>query len=665
MAPLPEQAQPPAPANLSWIGWCAALLLAIAAIAAPLAFGATEVHSYCALQVLVAVATILWIASGARPGWPVWLPLAVAALGAAQLVPLSADRIQRLSPLCANARKTVEPLTERPIEGGVSVNAARTFAALRRCLMLAAVVVVVSSLARSERTRLVLLGCVALAGVTILLLGLIVGPGTDHKALGFHDMDGVWKFYKNPLLSGFHSEGMGYADVVRVGRIHYVSNSPVGGVPVGAMINANHFAACIGMTLPVVVGLLLAWSHGRPLRAAFLAPAAMTLTIAGTYAIAVPAQARAASAALCVMTLVIAALALARKGWQGLLIGAGMVVFIAAGLFVAVTRFDLVGRLGARYEAWQTALEMFREAPWLGVGLGNFGTVYPGLHDQQVIPYLAHNAWVECVAEAGLAGIGFALAATVGLGWCFANVMSRDVSPGRRIVRLAAFGGILFAALHGATDHGIQIPANAYLCATLIGILLADLRTTAAVAHTSGTGVRTRFFGIAERATMIGVAGLLLYGGLRESEADRLARPLRLAIARQCVPDAKLAEEEKSDLIRSKLPDAEEAFRIAPQDADVADWLGQGHLHLSRGTDDTELRIAAEWFGKSLALSPVNPWTRKTLGEIRDQLENPQPLPEARRPRRNAPREPTQPATPGNREKAVNGPRRGRDIPSR
>ncbi len=86
------------------------------------------------------------------------------------------------------------------------------------------------------------------------------GPG--HAVLGFYDMQGAVKSYKNPLLSGFHSSGVGYADEVAVGNIRYVSDAPVVGASLGAMINANHFAACVGLTLPVTLGLLVSaqWS---------------------------------------------------------------------------------------------------------------------------------------------------------------------------------------------------------------------------------------------------------------------------------------------------------------------------------------------------------------------------------------------------------------------
>jgi seryl-tRNA synthetase len=66
---------------------------------------------------------------------------------------------------------------------------------------------------------------------------------------------------------------------------------------------------------------------------------------------------------------------------------------------------DLRSYLGGRYDAWGAALEMFRHSPWLGVGLGNFETVYPSLRTGSVA-YLAHNAWLECAAEAGAAGVG-------------------------------------------------------------------------------------------------------------------------------------------------------------------------------------------------------------------------------------------------------------------
>src|SRR5262249_13915077 len=141
-------------------------------------------------------------------------------------------------------------ITNSQSGGPTSVDMARTLAALRRCVALAFVVAVTAGLAGEERLRQRLLSAGALVGAAILFVALVVGAPPGYRILGLVDLAGSWKDYKNPLLSGFLSEGTGYADEVPVGEIHYVSNAAVVGGSLGAMVNANHFAACVGVTLP-------------------------------------------------------------------------------------------------------------------------------------------------------------------------------------------------------------------------------------------------------------------------------------------------------------------------------------------------------------------------------------------------------------------------------
>jgi hypothetical protein len=599
----------------------AAGLLAVGAVAAPLAFGATEVWAYCALQILVAVAAVLWILSpsGGRPR-RLWLPLAVAALGVIQVIPLPASQIRWLAPYCAEARLTAAELTGSPGRGGVSVNTAQTLAALRRCVTLALVVVMAADICRGERERRVLVGSIAAAGTLVLVLGLVIGAGPKSKALGFHDMRGYWKFYKNPLLTGFHSIGMGAPDVVTVGGIHYVSDSPICGTAVGALINANHFAVCVGLTAPLVVCLLLSGSISRvrdPRVRLFLGAGYTALAV---YAIVVPAHARAGLVALGLAVLSIALLAPARTKSRALFAMFGMAA-LALGAALVSQKLGLIPRLEGRAFTWKAALEMFQKSPWLGVGLGNYETVYPAL-EQGPVAYFAHSAWLEWAAEAGLVGLSL-LAVAIALGIrSVGRIWDWHVPSARRLVRLGVVGGILFAALHGAVDHGIQIPANAYLCALLIGVLLGDVhsdrpaRASFAATGRFGTGIP-----LCQLVT-VAIACLLIWGAGREWSADRLVFPLRQAIVVQRAPGDEQRLAEKPELLQAALPAAQRAFAMAPRNAAFAETIGQAFLHLSRGERGPELEAAQDWFRRSLRISPVNPWIRQTLTEINARLQD-------------------------------------------
>jgi O-antigen ligase len=92
-----------------------------------------------------------------------------------------------------------------------------------------------------------------------------------------------------------------------------------------------------------------------------------------------------------------------------------MIVLAAVAVFTGVVGWErLWEKLGqadpyaARRELLLSSMEMTRERPWLGWGLGTWATVYPafakfddGLYDNQ-----AHNDWAQWAAEGGLPFVG-------------------------------------------------------------------------------------------------------------------------------------------------------------------------------------------------------------------------------------------------------------------
>lgn len=640
------------PASLRWIIVC---LLAATNIAAPLAFGATEVWAYCTLQIVAGAAALLWIVSGGRRSPWLWIALAVCVLSVAQVIPLPAPLLARMSPLAAGAQRQAHELTGRPPIACVSIDRAGTFAALRRCLALALVAALVSDLSRSPAIRRALLISVGTAGAAILILGLALGDPPGYKVLGFHDMAGYWKDYKNPLLSGFHSEGTGYADEVTVGPIRYVTPAAVAGSSMGAMINGNHFAACMGLTLPIVVGLL--WNVGG--RAAFVRwgvrIAAVVYAVAAVYAVvARPAQSRGGLVAIVLSTALTGALAMPRR-LRTLTAVLVVVAFVTVGGLAIVFRIDRVDGVADRLEIWSAARQMCAGSPVLGVGLGNFGAAYPAIREGRLM-FLAHSAWIECAAEGGAAGIvlvaGFAAWFTVST----LRTWSWKATGAHRMLRLCVVAGVLFAALHGAVDHGIQIPANAWLCATLLGLLGGDIRSEAhSSANLAGAAVILRRRAATLSSFVIAglIAGFVSIGAAREIYADRLIWPLREALAMQRLPEMKLPrlpknptpadrralqekirslrEERQAELQRrpqllvAPLPQAERATAMLPANASYANYAAQAHLHLSEGRAGPELALALDWFSRSLELAPANVFTQRTIGEIQEQIAKSSP----------------------------------------
>jgi hypothetical protein len=285
-----------------------------------------------------------------------------------------------------------------------------------------------------------------------------------------------------------------------------------------------------------------------------------------------------------------------------------------------VFRAYFLRSLAGRIDAWQAACEMFWKSPWLGIGLGNYGNAYLAFRPGELVYYLAHNAWIEYAAETGVVGLALLIGAIAWSGRTMVCAWSGRTSSSRRIVRLGLIGSLLFAAMYGVVDHGIQVPGNACLCAVIVGVLLADIESARAPGQLL---VVTRQSGFKTRLTRFLISSLtvfLLHGAWAEYEADSLVVPLRRAIARQRVPGSPLLQTDKLDELRNALPDGERAFEIKPRNAEIAADIAKAHLHLSQGRQGPELEIAADWFGRSLQLSPLNPWIRRTLAEMRARM---------------------------------------------
>ena len=59
-----------------------------------------------------------------------------------------------------------------------------------------------------------------------------------------------------------------------------------------------------------------------------------------------------------------------------------------------------------RLAHWQAGIRMFNGAPWLGIGIGNYGVVYPSFalpHWYDPLGH-AHNLYINFLAETGILG---------------------------------------------------------------------------------------------------------------------------------------------------------------------------------------------------------------------------------------------------------------------
>lgn len=627
----------------------AAALLGAAAVLAPVALGGTPSIARAALEAAVTLAVVVWAARGNPTRSTLALaPLAaVAALGL-QVVPLPAPLLGLVSPLSADLWRRAGA-GETGAWHPISVDPAATAAGLRRLLLGLATVVIVSDLGRRAPARRWLAACIAISGVTILLLGLAVRPGAeDRMILGCVDLSGPIMFWKTPVHEPVETAGCSEPDWVTVGGERYAADGWIVGDRIGPYVVSNHFAGGLELTLPFAVALLA--SARRLPRAAAMAAAA-GLAAAGMYAVSEVARSRAGSAAVALGLAVLVA-CLAPRGQRrrvATAVAVAVAVALAGFQVLFVTRSDwVVAWLPQvwRPQAWAlfhdyrlflgaTALRLFREAPLAGTGLGTFGDTVQRVLEVKVGAFYAHDDWAQWIAETGLLGAVVAGA----LSWMSLRDPTRRAGAAPSAtpaIDAAAWSAVAAIAAHSFYDWNLHVPANAFLAALAAGLALSGATPEGGGEPdaAAGPGVPAPQQPSASSRVVRAAPALLAAACLfamamlaRDAWADGERRRLREALAQARLAAADPLRGSAEPMLRAALARGEAAGRLDPADSRLEVSLGQIGLHLAAGAEDPDTarydRAAA---GEHLIRA-------RRLSAVCRGLPEPAPPPRPRRPR--------------------------------
>jgi hypothetical protein len=187
------------------------------------------------------------------------------------------------------------------------------------------------------------------------------------------------------------------------GKIFWMFPSGFSDDVFGPFVNRNQFAAWIELLLPIA---LYRAAADRRLRALYGCSAAVML---GSV---IASASRAGSVLACAEVVAVMALLAVRRAVPRRALLAGAVQFIVlASIAGAVMgwqglrhRFDTPGTEALRVDAVRASLQMVRERPLMGGGLGTWSTLYPRYagFDAGVFVNQAHNDWVQWAAEGGV-----------------------------------------------------------------------------------------------------------------------------------------------------------------------------------------------------------------------------------------------------------------------
>jgi O-antigen ligase len=267
----------------------------------------------------------------------------------------------------------------------------------------------------------------------------------------------------------------------------------------GTYINRSHFAGLLELTLPFVVALLFysfgLWSEGRhvdmntPPAVRRGSPGSQLLVYVFVLLIMVMAVLFSRSRMGILATLfsilfmflaALVRLKVGRRAWMGgvfLFLFCVLAYAIWIGLGPVLARFEPAYESGylqmeGRISIWRDALQLVRDYPLTGAGLGTFGLAFRHYQTTAVNFYVdhAHNDYLEFAADTGLLGVALLFLPIFYL--CLRMIISFLTDPRRYrpAVTLGCIGSTLGMLIHSATDFNLQIPANALIFAVVLGI---------------------------------------------------------------------------------------------------------------------------------------------------------------------------------------------------
>lgn len=437
-------------------------LLALVILGTALAYGGVVPLAYSSMEIAVFI-LLFAVALGEgfrghltlRLPWPVWILLAWVGL---EMVPLPATVVRFLSPLRARAMAALAPQWVSGSWWTLSIDPHRTLLYFMRLLAYAGAFALAAWAFNPRQGKSPLVNGLILLGSFEALYGLFQYLTRQQKIFGYT-------------------------------KIYYTTDAT------GTYINRNHFAGLLELTVPMVIAVAFyqfqiwrreRWprrhlseeSHVAAYRGFFYLFLAILLGVA-----AICSHSRMGIFGMLVSLLFILLLSQARSGlgaWKtaSLLVVFGLLAYGSwVGLGPALRRFENLGKAGyleseGRLHIWKGAEHLVRDYPLAGSGLGTFGEAYR--HYQRHLTYAyvshAHSDLVEFTSDIGLFG---ALLLFGGILWLWVKSLRAfwgEMGLYRRAITLGCIGSTMALLIHSATDFNLQIPANALIWATILGI---------------------------------------------------------------------------------------------------------------------------------------------------------------------------------------------------
>jgi tetratricopeptide (TPR) repeat protein len=165
----------------------------------------------------------------------------------------------------------------------------------------------------------------------------------------------------------------------------------------------------------------------------------------------------------------------------GCVIAIVLLVSVWLGLDAVSHRFSLLsGDEVKRINTWKMTGNVIRNYAFLGTGLGTFGYISPNYQTPDVgCRYWeeAHNDYISLTSDTGTVGLAIGILFLVAwYAYVFRLLTRKHIRAYQRSIAAGCIAGVTAIVVHSISDFNLQIPANAFYFATLLGLGIAVLR---------------------------------------------------------------------------------------------------------------------------------------------------------------------------------------------
>jgi O-antigen ligase len=167
---------------------------------------------------------------------------------------------------------------------------------------------------------------------------------------------------------------------------------------------------------------------------------------------------------------------------------------------------------------WWIGLEMWKDSPWVGVGLGNYKIEFlpykaqflqtpRGANYDFYIPRAAqaHNEYVQVLAEVGVFGLAAVAAFLIFLMTSLLSRLRRNADEGDRLDLILYSAGLVAVVVHALVSFPAHLPAS-----SLAAILVCGLALSPAYGDRATVGLHVRGWRLRAAVLVMAVTGVAL-----------------------------------------------------------------------------------------------------------------------------------------------------------